>query len=188
VDPFRAGTRAWRRGQIPAFLSFDVEPDAFQLSRSDPADWAGYAAMFEFAQQLRTSLAKRSGRVPRFGWYFRTDPQIAEVYGRPDHVLAKYPDRMGHLEAKGDYFGVHAHSIRWCAQRRVWVHDFGDAQRVASSTRFSLDAYAQWAGAPARRFPSGAGFHTNEIVEQSLIHIRRCRRTLGCRSRWSPYQ
>jgi hypothetical protein len=54
---------------------------------------------------------------------------------------------MDHLEGRGDYFGVHAHSIRLCAQRRVWVHDFDDAQQIASSTRFSLDAYAQWAGA-----------------------------------------
>jgi hypothetical protein len=150
---------------IPAFLSFDVEPDAFQLSRAAPPEWDGYSAMFEFSEQLRSRLTDRSGAAPKFGWYFRTDPQIAEVYGRPDYVLATYPQRMAHLEAKGDYFGVHAHPIRWCAARRAWIHDFGDAAWHAHVTRFSLEAYAGWAGSPAQRFRSGAGFLTNEIVE-----------------------
>ncbi len=166
MNPFSAHARAWgQRRPIPAFLSFDVEPDGFQLSRTDPPEWGGYTAMFEFADQLRSSLAKRSDAPPKFGWYFRTDPQIAEVYGRADYVLARYPDRMAHLEGQGDYLGVHAHQIRWCAQQQVWVHDFGDAEWVAYSTRFSLEAHARWAGARVQRFRSGAAFLTNEIVE-----------------------
>lgn len=162
---FLGATRASQRRTIPAFLSFDVEPDGFQLARGEPPGWAGYDAMFEFAERLRSDLAMRSGAAPTFGWYFRTDPQIADVYGRPDHVLAAYPDRMARLESKGDYFGVHAHPIRWCEQRRLWVHDFADAAWLAHCTRFSLEAFARWAGSPALRFRSGAGFLTNEIVE-----------------------
>ena len=52
MNPFRAHARAWGRHPIPAFVSFDVEPDGFQLSRTDPPEWDGYTAMFKFADQL----------------------------------------------------------------------------------------------------------------------------------------
>jgi hypothetical protein len=152
-------------GLIPAFLSVDVEPDGFQVSHRGPTDWTGYDAMLGFAEQLRSELAERSGAAPKFGWYFRTDPQIAEVYGRPDYALTEFSGHTAQLKAKGDYFGVHAHPIRWCANRRLWVHDFADAAWLTRCTRFSLEAYAQWAGSPARRFRAGAGFLTNEIVD-----------------------
>jgi hypothetical protein len=150
---------------IPAFLSVDVEPDGFQLSRSNPPAWAGYRTTVALVEQLRAALAARTGAAPRFGWYFRTDPQIAEVYGRPDHALVEFSDHIAQLEAKGDYFGVHAHAIRWSEPLQLWVHDFADATWLAHSTRFALDAYASWAGAPAQRFRAGAGFLTNGIVD-----------------------
>lgn len=150
---------------IPAFLSIDVEPEGFQLDRRDPPAWAGYAAVVECAERLRTDLTARTGATPRFGWYFRTDPQIAEIHGRPDYALAAFPERTAQLQAAGDYFGVHAHAIRWAADRGLWVHDFGDGDWQADATRFALEAYGQWAGAPARLFRAGAGFLTNGIVE-----------------------
>jgi hypothetical protein len=153
------------RSRIPAFLSFDVEPDGFQLTRGEAPGWDGYDAMFEFAEGLRSALTARSGAAPTFGWYFRTDPQIAEVYGRADHVLASYPDRMARLTSEGDYFGVHAHPIRWCEERHLWIHDFADPAWLAHCTRFSLDAFARWARTPAQRTRWGAGLLTNEIVE-----------------------
>ncbi|MGE5857411.1 MAG: hypothetical protein ACM31K_02870, partial [Solirubrobacterales bacterium] len=64
---------------IPAFLSIDVEPDGFQLDRHDPPPWAGYLDLVDFITRLRADLAGWTGRTPRFGWYVRTDPQIAEV-------------------------------------------------------------------------------------------------------------
>ena len=76
---------------IPAFLSIDVEPDGFQLDRRDPPPWAGYLDLVDFITRLRGDLAGWTGRTPRFGWYVRTDPQIAEVYGRPDHALVAFP-------------------------------------------------------------------------------------------------
>jgi len=98
----RSGSPASAGGLIPAFLSFDVEPDGFQLHRGDPADWAGYDAMVAFAEHLRSELAERSGAAPKFGWYFRTDPQIAEVYGRPDYALTEFSGYTAQLTAKGD--------------------------------------------------------------------------------------
>ena len=150
---------------IPAFLSIDVEPDGFQLSPAEAGAWKGYTAMLEFSEQLRATLTARTGTPPRFGWYFRTDPQIADVYGRADHVLITDSARLTRLAAKGDYFGVHMHPIRWSATQRAWIHDFHDVAWHARAVRASLDAYAGWAGEPARRFRSGAAFLTNGIVE-----------------------
>jgi hypothetical protein len=159
---------------IPSFLSVDVEPDGFQLPFSDPPDWSGYDAMFEIAEQLRSKLTERAGVAPRFGWYFRTDPQIAAVYGRPDHALAEFPERTTRLLAEGDYFGVHSHLIRWCHKEGQWVHDFADAEWAAYCTRFAIQAFSQWQGSPALRFRAGAGFITNtvvDVVEQCGIKV-----------------
>ena len=43
---------------VPAFLSIDVEPDAFQLSRDEVPAWTGFDAMAPFIESLRTSILK----------------------------------------------------------------------------------------------------------------------------------
>src|SRR5215813_6891664 len=83
--------------------------------------------------------------------------------------------RLARLAAAGDYFGVHMHPIRWCPKHRAWIHDFEDAAWHARTVRGSLEAYAGWAGEPARHSsPTGSS--------------RRWRRA-GSRwiSRWSPW-
>lgn len=160
--PFVRRSRSPRA--IPAFLSVDVEPDGFQLDRGHPPAWDGYGAALELVERLRAALASRTGAAPRFGWYYRTDPQIAEFYGRPDHVLTTFPDRVASLGAAGDYFGVHAHPVRWSEDRQLWVHDFADADWHARSVGAALDGFAAWAGTPAQRYRAGAGFLTNGMV------------------------
>jgi hypothetical protein len=150
---------------IPAFLSIDVEPDGFQLDRQDPPPWAGYLALVDHITRLRGDLAGWTGRTPRFGWYVRTDPQIAEVYGRPDHALVAFPECAARLQAAGDYWGVHSHPIRWAPECGRWVHQFGDGDWPAEATRFALDAFGGWAGAPPRLFRAGAAFLSDRIVE-----------------------
>ena len=150
---------------VPTFLSIDVEPDGLELTRSASSSWTGYDAMIEFAEQMRSRLAERSGAVPTFGWYFRMDPQIGQTYGRPEYALAEYERRIARLAACGDYFGVHAHTLRWSQSHRRWVHDFSDRDWIKHATKSALDAYARWSGSPVQRFRGGAGFLTNEIIE-----------------------
>ena len=149
---------------IPAFLSVDVEPDGFQLSRSSPPGWEGFDALVGFLQQLRADLQPHGCGLPRFGWYFRTDPQIAEVYGRASHVLEQYPDHLVRLAAQGDYFGVHVHPIRWSEAQGLWVHDVADREWLRHTIRFALGAFADWAATPARHFRMGAGFLRNDVI------------------------
>ena len=155
----------FRRDTIPAFLSIDVEPDAFQISPDQTDHWPGYAATYDFIASLRAELAEASGAKPVFGWYYRMDPQIEQVCGRADFSMTAYPDRVAALRLEGDYFGVHTHPLRWCAERRLWVHDFADAQWLRDCTQFALDAFKACNGSPAELFRSGAGFLTNDIVD-----------------------
>jgi len=163
---------ARRDGTIPAFLSIDVEPAGFQLPRrmTAAAPWPDCRDTIDFAEQLRSRLAARGGGSPRFGWYFRTDPQVAEVYGRADQLLRAFPDEIARLEAHGDYLGVHIHPIRWSEGRRCWVHDFADTEWLVRCTSSALEAYAEWSGGPCRRSRMGAGFFSNEIVETLERH------------------
>jgi hypothetical protein len=149
---------------IPAFLSIDIEPSIFQLSRSIPADWSGFDALIAFLQRLRADLRSRQEGSPRFGWYIRTDPQIAEVCGGTTRVLDMHSDSLARLGAQGDYFGVHIHPVRWSESHQLWIHDFADSDWLKNSTRLALKAYRDWAGAPALRVRMGAGFINNEIV------------------------
>ena len=150
---------------VPAFLSIDVEPDGFQLARPGQPTWGGWRSVLETTDCLRAALAARTGVRPAFGWYVRTDPQIAEAAGRADDALVRFPERAARLRDAGDYFGVHAHPVRWSPDRGIWVHDFADADFHAHTVRFALDAFARWAGAPATRYRAGAGFLTNGMVE-----------------------
>lgn len=152
------------RSIVPAFLSIDVEPDAFQLSRSSPVDWSGFNALVASMQKLRADLRSRRSESPRFGWYFRTDPQIAEVCGGPTRALEELSDRIARLAAQEDYFGVHIHPVRWSEPHRLWVHELADSEWLQNATRFALNAYQEWAGAPARRVRMGASFLNNDIV------------------------
>ena len=158
---------------IPAFLNFDVEPDAFQLVPGERPNWSGYGAVYECAAALRKELTSATGRKPHFGWYFRTDPQIAQVCGRADAAMTSYPDRIDTLLAAGDYFGVHSHLMRWSDRHDRWVHDVADAQWVRDCTVFSLEAFQQWNGSPATLFRGGAGYISNDIVamleERSVV-------------------
>jgi hypothetical protein len=152
-------------GKVPAFLSIDVEPDAFQLSRGEPADWAGFDAMVPFIEVLRGRLAAHSDTAPVFGWYFRTDPQIAEIYGRADHALQHYADRIKELLSTGDYIGAHPHPLRWSEAHRAWVHELTDGQWLRDCTLSALDVFAETTGAPARHMRFGAGFINDETVK-----------------------
>jgi len=150
---------------VPAFLHFDVEPDAFQLRKADPRAWTGFCAAFDFAARLRDALERAGGPRPRFSWYVRVDPQVEEACGRADDVLARFPDRFERLRAEGDSLGVHAHPIRWSRERASWVHDLADEGWLRECTSRSLDAFERATGSPARIYRAGAGVLHEAIVD-----------------------
>ncbi|MBK7685838.1 MAG: hypothetical protein IPJ25_07320 [Rhodocyclaceae bacterium] len=161
---------AMQHNSVPAFLSIDVEPDAFQLSRNEAPAWAAFDAMVPFIEKLRADLAVHNGASPVFGWYIRTDPQIAEAYGHADHGLHFYADRIAGFRSVGDYIGVHVHPLRWSESHQAWIHDFSDRQWLYDCTLSSLEGFAKAVGAPARHMRYGGGFLSNEIVDLAEAH------------------
>jgi hypothetical protein len=157
--------KARENNAIPAFLSIDVEPDAFQVSRDHTQKWSGYGAVFDLSLTLREELSVRSGVKPHFGWYYRMDPQIEEVCGRADAAMTSFPQRTQRLRDEGDYFGVHSHPLRWSAKHRLWVHDFGDRAWLRECTEFSLDAFERCNGSQPQVYRAGASFLNNDIIE-----------------------
>ena len=93
------------------------------------------------------------------------DEVIGTASGRADFAMAAFPERIAALRAEGDYFGLHAHPLRWCHERRAWVHDFRDSKWLRDCTQFALEAFAASTGSPTALFRSGAGFVSNDIVD-----------------------
>ena len=79
------------RGEVPTFLSLDVEPDGFQ---SPNLTWTGFEEMHDLIGRLRPQLRSSSGVAPRFCWYLRMDPQVAAAHGRADHVAVAYREHL----------------------------------------------------------------------------------------------
>jgi len=102
-DPTSAPPRT-----IPTFLSIDVEPDGFQLSPAEAGAWKGYTAMLEFSEQLRAKLTASTETPPRFGWHFRTDPQIADVYGRAHQCCSRLRSAHSPCRERGLFRRPHA--------------------------------------------------------------------------------
>ena len=105
------------RRTVPAFLSFHVEPDRYQLGRDGPATWAGYDDLHDVVSALRPVLAERQGEAPCFSWMLRMDPQIEATCPTVDHAASGFGDRVERLASHGDVFGIHVHPIRWSEPR-----------------------------------------------------------------------
>jgi hypothetical protein len=147
--------------RVPTFVNFDVEPVGFQR---DHASWTGFREWVELLDGLRDDLAARSGRAPRFGWYFRMDPQIDALHGDAAYAARHFSDLVDHLRDQGDVFGLHVHPLRWSAERDLWIHDFADADWVTECIERAHATYLDCFGAPPVRFRSGAGFLDPTVV------------------------
>jgi len=149
---------------IPAILSVDVEPDGFQLSTGSAAT-TGYDAAAEHFATLRDRLADATGRPVSFAWFFRMDPQIRQVYGRADHLVSGYGDRVARLLDAGDKVGLHTHPIRWDDRSGLWTHEITDLDWLREAYETSFAAFEQAFGAPCERHRTGGGIYDQFSVD-----------------------
>lgn len=169
---------------VPAFLSIDVEPDAFQVSSNSPVEWEGHRLMAEFIESFRSRLQKNSVSMPRFGWYFRTDPQIEEIFGTSSFAMTHAPEFIESVRRAGDYFGIHPHPLRWSPAYQKWIHEFEDARWLVECTKYSMEVFSDWAGEQVIRTRYGAGFLTNDIIDTFAKGGVRTELTLEPVSHW----
>jgi hypothetical protein len=147
--------------EIPAFLAIDVEPDGFTTPN---LGWGAFDDALVRIDRLRSALTEVSGHRPRFQWYLRMDPQIAEVHGRPDHLAVAYRDELDRLAGLGDAFGLHAHPLRRPAAGGEWFHDFG-LDWLTHCLDVGFDAYVSSFGVIPERHRFGASHIEDALVD-----------------------
>ena len=67
--------------RIPVILGVDVEPDKPFNPRSKPMPWEGYLRAVEFFSSFRPELEASTFAPVHLSWFYRMDPQIAEIHG-----------------------------------------------------------------------------------------------------------
>jgi hypothetical protein len=130
---------------VPVVLCIDVEPDDRQLDRSAP-EWRGVEATASMLERFRIGCTEATGVPASFSWFWRADPQIAEVYGDPTWGLRRHQALRDATVERGDAHGVHPHSWRLDRQHR-WIDDRADLAWVRHCVEMSLDAFADATGA-----------------------------------------
>ncbi len=161
----RCGRLCGVGGMVPVVISVDVEPAGFQLTSDAAVSTAGYDAMVEVITRLRPALEQTTGRRASFGWFFRMDPQIDAVFGRPDHLVDGFGNRVGGLLDAGDHVGLHTHLVRWSATQDSWVHDVSDSVWIRDALESSFAAFAQCFGQACERHRAGAAIYSQDMVD-----------------------
>lgn len=129
----------------PVVFCIDVEPDARQVGRDAP-DWLGVDATVAIVDRWRARLGDATGHDARFSWFWRADPQIADVYGDPAWGLRRYRETFEDTASKGDAHGVHPHTWRRLPSTDDWIQDHADASWVERCIDMSLTTFREEAG------------------------------------------
>jgi len=154
---------------IPAFLCIDVEPDEHAPAIND-LQWKGFASIVELVERLREPLAERSGTAPHPTWFFRMDPIVERCFGRLDFAVHRHRDLVEQISARGDYFGIHVHAIRWDEKRSVAYSDYADIGWVRHCVTVAVDTFEQCFGERPKRSRQGGYFFPESVVD-TLIEM-----------------
>ena len=137
----------------PILFLIDVEPDA-RLTRAGADAWKASVDSLDPIGRLREALESATGTRVRFNWFLRTDPQIAQTWGRSDAIGRDCPSIIRAIDRHSDFAGIHVHLWRWHADRGEWFNDFTDRAWARECLQTSIDGFTSvFGGAPdATRF------------------------------------
>ncbi len=143
---------------MPIVFGVDVEPDSRTIVPGEPMGVDGFHACVAWLEDLRPRLEDATGRPVRFTWFFRMDPQIEALGGRPDALVMPLLPELDRLRARGDTIGLHTHMGRWDPATAGWLVDHGDPDWVAHCISTAFAAYAATFGEPCLRHRFGDRF------------------------------
>lgn len=126
---------------IPVTLCIDVEPDRPFNHRSNPMPWEGYLRAVDFFSGFREELERVSAGPVHLSWFYRMDPQVAEIHGDPGWVISNYRDRFEVLAGAGDEAGLHVHPFRWSKEADTWIQDYGNQSWVEHSVQMAFESF-----------------------------------------------
>ena len=115
-----------KQKKIPVIVCIDVEPDGCVTGRDVRPAWSGYEEARDFFNGMRAGIASSTGNPAHFSWFYRMDPQIADLYGTGAWPVTAYPDYVTDFEAQGDAIGLHTHLYRFDEGRGDWLIDNAD--------------------------------------------------------------
>lgn len=112
--------------ELPAALSFDLDPDIFDesISSSNARTRLSWRSISEGVPAIRDELDAFAPDVP-VTWFVRVDNQIADIYGRPGHLLEQHRGLFEDLRARGDEIAWHPHLYRRTGEG--WEQETDDA-------------------------------------------------------------
>lgn len=115
-----------KQGSIPVIVCIDVEPDGSVTGRDCQSPWYGYEKARDFFVGMSPLIKSATGSPAHFSWFFRMDPQIADIYGSGDWPVSAYRDYVDEFEENGDAIGLHTHLYRFDPGRSAWLIDNAD--------------------------------------------------------------
>src|SRR5688572_33482816 len=109
-------------GRRSVLLLIDIEPDA-RKTRRGANGWEGSKEARLDLEELRQRLQDKTKASVQFSWFLRSDPQIAQTWGKAQWAAVECPEIFSTIEDHGDYCGIHPHLWRWDSQRREWFNE-----------------------------------------------------------------
>ncbi|MCC6779476.1 MAG: hypothetical protein IT537_23080 [Hyphomicrobiales bacterium] len=102
---------------LPIALTFDLDPDVFDesIESTDRRSKLTWRCITDGIPRICASLdAFRDGSDarPRATWFVRVDNQIADIYGRPAHLLQEFAPGFERIGAMRHEIGWHPHLYR----------------------------------------------------------------------------
>ncbi|MEN0651598.1 MULTISPECIES: hypothetical protein [Hyphobacterium] len=112
--------------ELPAALTFDLDPDIFDesISSSNARTRLSWRGISEGVPAIRAALDVFAPGIP-VTWFVRVDNQIADIYGRPGHLLEQHRGLFEDLRARGDEIAWHPHLYR--RKDEGWEQETDDA-------------------------------------------------------------
>lgn len=130
--------------KIPVITCFDIEPDTHTTHRNGHDLWLGFEHMHVFLSKLRPHLGQLTKAPVHYGWYFRLDPQIDEIYGSHAWPLRKYSRFVSEYSAHGDEIGINLRAYQWNSKTNRWVPIHDDPAFINSCIEMSFEAYESY--------------------------------------------
>jgi hypothetical protein len=134
---------------IPFVIAVDVEPDERPATRQDSYTWSGVEPTVALLESWRERLSTATGRPARLSWFWRADPQVAEMAGDAAWGLRTFRAMRERTSGLGDEHGVHPHAWRIDGTGR-WVHDHADRSWVLHCVDTALTTYRRETGRRCR--------------------------------------
>lgn len=112
--------------ELPAALTFDLDPDIFDesISSSNARTRLSWRGISDGVPAIREALDAFAPGIP-VTWFVRVDNQIADIYGRPGHLLETHRNLFERLRARGDEIAWHPHLYR--RKAGGWEQETDDA-------------------------------------------------------------